>query len=498
MHREARLRIGKSFIERKARSYGPWLLPILLTGVLAALDRARALGAGLAALVDHRASNIGDPWPTVVAARALLDRPHAPLYASFSLEGSSFIYPPVAALLMLPFARMSYEEAHLALSVVTRAAYLACVAIAFVVGRGAGTARAGVCAAVFAVAFHPLLLAVELNQATLLVAIGLGGAVLCAGRGRHALAGALIGATAALKPQMGLVVLLLVWHSRRLVWAGLASMAVAALISIGCAGVADHVDYVTRVLPRLAAGYAFYPNQSWTGAILRLAGEPFVDFELTSPSSVTKVVAVASSAATLVAAALVLRAAARRHGARAPELMVCAIGFAWLMVTLASPISWKHHFTPCMFLYSFFVATYESWTRWARALALAAFPWIAGYVEVLSWTGPIGRLASSYTLGGTILLTTAFALVLLEGFTRERAAAERSGIPGAALNHGVPRDGRDDLRRRAHRTRDGSGDLGLARPPHPPRDVDLDDAKPERVCAQQHLDDVAHAPVGER
>src|SRR5262249_5962290 len=149
----------------------------------------------------------------------------------------------------------------------------------------------------------------------------------------------------------------LAWHSRRLVWAGLAAMAAAGLASLACGGGADHVDYVTKGLPKLSVGYAFYPNQSWTGAVLRLAREPFVDLALPAPGRAVRLLATAASAATLVAAALVLRTAARRAGAPSRDVLVCAIAFAWLMVTLASPISWEHHFTPCMFLYAFVFAT---------------------------------------------------------------------------------------------------------------------------------------------
>lgn len=407
-------------VEREAASLKRWALPVVATGVLAAIDSLTALGAGLASLVDYRASNIGDPWPTVVAARTLLERPRPPLYASFSVEGSSFIYPPVAALLMLPFAGMSHDEAHFALSVVTRLAYLACVALAFAVARPAGNVRAAVCAAVLALGYYPLLRAVQLNQSTLLIAVCFGGALLAARSGREGLAGALLGASAALKPQMALVVFLLVWHSRRLVRAGLVSMGVAALASLACAGIADHVDYFTRVLPRLSAGYAFYPNQSWTGAILRLAGEPFADFALPSPSPVARIAATAASATTIVAAAFVLRKASRRQAAAPPHGLVCALAFAWLAVTLASPISWEHHFTPCMFVYAFAFSTSPSWTPRARFLVLTSFPWIAGYVDVRGWTSVLGRLASSYTLGGALLLGTAFALTLLGAPDKQR------------------------------------------------------------------------------
>jgi hypothetical protein len=410
-------------IGRDAKHLTPWLPSVLSTGALIVVDRARALGPGLASLVDYHASNIGDPWPTVVAARALLERPRAPLYASFSLAGSSFIYPPVAALLMLPFARMSHEEAHLALSVLTRLAYLGCAALTYALARRVGKVRGAACAAVLALGFYPLLVAVQLNQSTLLVAVCVGGALLAAQKDRQALAGVLIGATAALKPQMALIVPLMVWHSRRLVWGGLASMGAAGLASIAAGGLADHVDYVTRVLPRLSTGYAFHPNQCWTGAILRAAGEPFVDFALPTPSTAEKVVALAASAATLLGAAVVLRTAARRRGHTSPDVLVCAIGLAWLAVTLASPISWVHHFTPCMFLYAFVAATYGSWTRRARSLALASFPLIAAYIEVRAWTGPIGRLATNTVLGGALLLAAAFALALLGDL---RATARRA------------------------------------------------------------------------
>ena len=379
------------------------------------VDSFDALRAGLAAVLDSRASNIGDPWPTVVAAGKLLRSPHAPLYSTFSIDGSSFIYPPLAAVLMLPFARLTYEQAHVALSILSRAAYLGCVVLVGTIAATAGARRAAAvaCAAFVAVAFYPLLRAVQLNQSTLLVALCVGGAVLLALKGRPALSGLLLGVTAAFKPQMVLVVALLFWMSPRLTLAGLASAGLAGLASLASVGVADHVDYVTRVLPRLSTGYAFYPNQCWTGAVLRAAGEPFLAFALPAPSTGERIACLALNVATLLGAAIALRFASRGAARGSRDALVLALGFAWVMVTLASPISWEHHYTPAMFLFAFLLARPRLLGGVARASVAASFPLIAAYLDVRGLSGALGRLVSSYMVVGALLLASGLAHGLL-------------------------------------------------------------------------------------
>jgi alpha-1,2-mannosyltransferase len=404
--------------KREDRRLFLWVAPIVVTAALALVDRAKALRPGLLSLVDARASNIGDPWPSIVAARALLERPHPPLYGAFSGDAFSFIYPPVAALLMLPLAKLPYQALQPALSVASRVAYLVCLLFTFLIARGAGNVRALLLTSFLAVGFYPLLRAVQLNQSTLLVSACVGSALFAAMLGRDFLAGVMVGLTAALKPQMAIVVLLLFWQSRRFLRGGLAAMTFAALLSLATAGWADHVDYVTRILPHLSVGYAFYPNQSWSGAILRLAGASLLDPTLAKPTLGVRVAEIATSLATLIVAAWCLRTAARRSSAQAPDALVSAIAFAWLAVTLASPITWEHHFTPCIFLYAFLLSTWSSWTSNARLAAMASLPLIASYLEVRSWTGCMGRILSSYCFIGALFLMGAFGLALL----RPRAA----------------------------------------------------------------------------
>jgi alpha-1,2-mannosyltransferase len=394
------------------RRHLAWIIPLAVTALLIAADSADAISAGLRSLVDSHASNIGDPWPTLAAARELRDGGRGHLYASFSPAGSSFIYPPIAAFVMSPLADLSYERAHLALSIVSRVAYVVCLGLAVAIAWGAGRVSAALVGVALGLAFYPLLRSVELNQATLLVSVFFGGAVLAALHGRQALAGVLIGLMAALKPQAILILPLLLWHSRRLSVAGLITAVGAGIVSIVYAGVSDHVDYVTRILPQLSVGYAFYPNQSWTGMVLRLAGEPFAAFALPSPSPGARVAAMALNLTTFAVAIVVLRTASRRSAARTPQTLASALCFAWLAVTLASPISWEHHYTPCIFAFALIIARARGWPLLACLLAAASFPLIASYVEVRSWTGMVGRAASSYCLFGGLLLAASFAFAL--------------------------------------------------------------------------------------
>ena len=125
-----------SGVPRAARRWpSAWgeVAALAATAILAAIDSGDGLARGLRSLVDERASNIGDPWPTVVAAGRLaasFHAAHAAVYEDFSRVGASFIYPPLAALPFTPLASLGYEGAHRALAIVSRVAWLACALLA--------------------------------------------------------------------------------------------------------------------------------------------------------------------------------------------------------------------------------------------------------------------------------------------------------------------------------------------------------------------------------
>jgi hypothetical protein len=397
------------------------IAPVVVTAILIALDSADAIGHGWRSLVDHAASNIGDPWPTVQAASTIAADHGAALYRNFTPLGSSFIYPPLAAVPFLPLAHASYEGAHAALSVVSRVAYAACLAIACALAWADGRRVAALLfTAICAVGFYPLLRAVELNQSTLIVSVLVGASLLASARGRDAAAGALFALTAAFKPQLALVVPLLYWRSPRFTVAGFASLVGLALASLAFAGLDNHLSYL-RVIGQLSGGYSFYPNQSWSALFMRLSGAPAYDFAIATPAPAVRALSILASLATLAGGAWLLYVGARRRGQEGD--LVLTIGLAWLVVTLVSPVSWEHHYLPAIFVFARFVRLGAVVPMRALALASCAFPLIAGYVEVRGLTGPLGHLAMSYVMAGGLLLAFAAAAVLACARARDGEAS---------------------------------------------------------------------------
>lgn len=391
------------------------------TAVIAAIDSGDGLLRGLRALVDTRGSNIGDPWPAVVAAGRLASAFQAPVYDDFNLAGASFIYPPLAALPFTPFASLGFEGAHAALSVVSRAAWLACVVLAAMLAWNPRRRLvSGAFVAVAAFGFYPLLRSVELDQATLFVAVALGVAFLLAERARERGAGAAVAVATAFKPQLVFVLGFGAWRSRRMALGGALTLASLGVASLVYAGLHDHVRYVTTVLPAVSAGYAFYPNQSWSGTFQRLAGMPAFDFVIAPPPAPIRLAATLASGVTLLVGLWAARRAAR---AGRPGDLALHLAFAWTIVTLASPISWEHHYAPAIFVFAILLRRSEALPADAVALACAAFPLVAGFIDVRGFHGMLGRLAMSYVMLGGILLAAALWRAIAPGRAASVAGA---------------------------------------------------------------------------
>jgi hypothetical protein len=411
-------------VPRSSLLHWPEMTAWLATAALVALDTGDALGRALRALVDWRESNIGDPWPTVVAATRLFARFQAPVYDDFDAKGSSFIYPPIAALPYAFVAGKSYEAAHHALSLASRGAWLLCVALA---GALAWNGRRAIASAAFvavgAMGMYPLLRAVELNQSTLLVSVLVGASLLLAAHRRDAAAGAVFALAAAFKPQLAVVVALVALRSRRFAIGGAATLAGLGLVSLAFGGIANHVRYVTTVLPPLSGGYAFYPNQSWNGLFLRLSGASPFDFALPHASPSVRTTSAAAALATLALGVLVLRGT--RSARRAEPGLALIVAFAWIVVTLASPVSWEHHYAPALFVFAILFRNADSIPSRARALACVSFPLIAGYIDVRGFGGVLGHLAMSYGMLGGWLLAAALAKTI----TAPEAGSARPASP---------------------------------------------------------------------
>jgi alpha-1,2-mannosyltransferase len=199
----------------------------------------------------------------------------APLYSTFLSHPfpdptlrPAYIYPPVFAITTAPLALLPRGTAGVAWLVTTQLSLLAAMLVAL---RWLRPARRALTVALLAtLTFYPLWIDATQGQANLplmlLVVVGLAG--VARGRPHFALA---FGLAAAYKLTP---LLLLVWllADRRL---RAAAWMLAGFAAAGAAGALlrfdDTIVFIRQVLPALAAGTAYYANQSAVGFIARVS-----------------------------------------------------------------------------------------------------------------------------------------------------------------------------------------------------------------------------------
>ena len=368
---------------------------------------------------DRGWANIYDPFPSIQAAELLAFNPRAPVYAELAQRGSSFIYPPIAAILYMPFIGNSWATAEVRLAWMSSLLFGAILGIVLLfVAHEKKRLNALHAASIIAtvMVFYPLVRAVKLNQSTLFVTVFLGLGWLALRKRAEVLAGVALAGALAIKPHLVLMLPILAWRARKTALSALAMATVLAMVSLLFAGFDNHIDYATRVLPSLANGYAFYPNQSWTAFFLRLLTElPINRFEIAPRSATIQSLAITGALVTYASALFVGRRVCNQPHI-GPQLYM----FAWLAATLISPIAWEHHYAPAIFV---FISCWDAYSQRrsslpARLLPLFAisFVCIASYFEVLAWDGLGARLLMSYVFyGGLLLLGASGALLLAEG-----------------------------------------------------------------------------------
>lgn len=372
------------------------------------------------ALVDDRASFLGDPGPSIVAAGRLRHDARAPVYDRDLAVGSAFIYPPIAAWPYGPLAGRPPHEARASLWQVSRALLVACLGlvVAVLTVRRRPTKVELVVAVLGALAFFPLLHALQLNQATLGVSALVGAAFVALLVDRPVAAGVALGVACAIKPHLVLVLPLLVFHARRTAVAGFLTGAALLAASLSYAGLANHVAYATKVLPTIARGYPYWANQSANGLYQRL----FIDadigvFVLPPPYAPVQILTTLSLVLGYATAAVVVFRARHREGL-APEVLA----FAWLVCTLTSPIAWQHHYVPALFVLALLRRSPGLAPPWIVA---AAWVLMASYFEVRGLRDPVALLLASHVFFGALLLTAALGRGLI-------VAARTPGIARSA------------------------------------------------------------------
>ena len=293
----------------------------------------------IAPLTGHFGGEFEDFGAYLGAAQA--SAAHSDIYAAFTQQTqnvalSGFDYPPVVALLVTPLA---WVPVHVAVTAWLLIGVAATFAGALMVTRTLlpATWPRLELAVFMTVLYAPATYNLWHGQMNPVVFLLLALALRSWVRGEETRCGALIGLAAAIK--LAPVVLLLLLLRRRW-WKGTA--AAGAVLAVGFGGgvlvygLHTTVEYVQSVLPVLSRDDGWLYNQSWAGAVNRLAGHSVLAFE---PSLlVTRIVAVALSAVSLAAAAWTVR-----PGREEPERRGAQFGAGVIAMLLAGTITWYAH-----------------------------------------------------------------------------------------------------------------------------------------------------------
>jgi hypothetical protein len=316
-----------------------------------------------------------DIAPTLKAASDILHR-KTDLYSDFKPSGSSFIYPPSAALELIPLGWVvNAHSGDLSLGtklvdLIGRICVLVTIIIALWFLRGMISGwKYWFTTAIIVGAFYPLRWMVTCVQVQSIITLFLAVAILIYARSNTLIAGLLVGLAACLKPHL---VLLVLFSCFRKEWRFLVGMVVsgstAILASFILIGFGPWQTYLLEIMPEMSVGYAYYPNQSINGIVHRWLGHPSA-FVLGPPS---EVVSIATKSAVLIFSLFAVlprgiwlggqnksqTLTANRQDQSQREvtndyvLRAMDIGIALLAITLASPIAWEHHFAWAIVLFT--------------------------------------------------------------------------------------------------------------------------------------------------
>lgn len=430
MGRAARLRVALAFIP--AVMLAAWLAAAASALVAVELGpefvRSPLYYTSLQAL--YRALTLAGPdsWaPMLAALRWLEQNPDGAVYSAVVFgQGIKFQYPVTA---LLPLALLPRDDAmaltvlnllNLGLAAATVAGVAALgVRLALAAGLALAARERALLVAVCALgsaAFYPLLRAAALGQ----VQVGLDAAFVFAClaylAGRPGVAGGLIGLSALVKPQFGLLLLVaLLRGDRAVAAAGLGMAALGVALAVAAHGVAWLPDYLALLGHIGAHGEMYFANQSVNGLLTRLLleGDSLAwDEHGYAPAHPLVRALTLANAALFLGLAL----AVRPRGEGAAERLVPYLAGA-LCVTVASPVAWEHHFGVLLPGFAWLLVRgmkagdARAWWGLGAAYALVGNAWPA-----LNWLAgtPLGVL-QSYTLFGGLA-----ALWLL--LRRERAA----------------------------------------------------------------------------
>lgn len=293
----------------------------------------------------------GDFRPLYDSARGHAWEPGFRMYQPDQLkEGrAAFVYTPLAALMVRVYLNpdMTQETASNIFSIANHVLWLgAGVLLCLVLVHG--RAAPWWIYALFVVqylAYYPLAKALQLTQAGIWIYFFLALSTFLLQRSLYIPSGIALAFAISIKPHLVVIPVLLALAPRfpwRQVIACFATLFALALVCLLYAGWDNCWDYVTKALPTLSAGYAYYPNESINGLLLRLfSGQDPANFNLS-----TRIDWIVRASTVFALAVLVVAWWAMRRRASQPRALDNTLCLAVAIVagTVASPVTWRHHF----------------------------------------------------------------------------------------------------------------------------------------------------------
>lgn len=254
-----------------------------------------------------------------------------------------FLYPPVAAVLLLPVTLLPLGAAKVVFLLLNLVAQFAAIAILFADRAPPRRRVLTVAGWVLVLALFPFFWGLYLGQANSLVFLACALALRQARRGDQVGGGALIAVAALLKVfPVVLLGLLLLKRQYRAVAASVATMAVLSLLSLPVVGLATFRRFFTEVIPEITSRVEpFVRNQGISGTLHRLLTDnPYVRPLVDSPALARAL----GTALSLVAVVLVVWGTRRVALDRtAPRRFELEWGIWLAAAVLVSSISWEHY-----------------------------------------------------------------------------------------------------------------------------------------------------------
>lgn len=235
--------------------------------------------------------------------------------------------------------------------------------------------------------YYPIIHAVYLGQ----IQIWLGflfvtGCIMYLG-GRRVVTGVLFGLIVIIKPQFALFGLwALVRRDYRFLAGFVATTATFGIVSLAVFGLADHIDYLKALSFISSRGESFWANQSVNGIMHRmLGGNPAWEGDAFAPHIPLVYYT------TLVTSALLIIIALAFPRSTEPEYNVLALLAASLAFSMASPITWEHHYGVLPPLFALLL----TFTMVGRVRALEQAMLAAGYALTATFVWSLSQPAAT-------------------------------------------------------------------------------------------------------